>query len=156
MVITCSVDKMVMYRGYKWTRELVWKCCFHTQSRLTEGTMDTNHCRLVSSSRMDPYKSLRHTYSSSTRSKLPNTTAGRSQFTTMTIPLGTTFSGQHLCPLFIVHSENSVAFWVWKKNSCESSLCIIQPQKYKQILLLGKFGEEAVSRFAEIQACVEG
>lgn len=35
-----------------------------------------------------------------------------------------------------------------EKNSCESLLCIVQPQKYKQILLLGEFGEGAFSRSA--------
>lgn len=102
---------------------------------------------------MNPYKRLCHTPST----KLPNTTAERSQFTTMAIPADKLFQ-VNICVLYLllsVHSQNKVAFWVWKK-SCESSLCIIQPQKYKQILLLGEFGEEAVSRLAESQAIAEG
>ena len=61
---------------------------------------------------------------------------------------------QVICVLYLLHtvlSEKRAAFWVWKRVY-ESSLCIIQPQKYKQISLLGEFGEEAGGRFAESRA----
>lgn len=48
----------------------------------------------------------------------------------------------------LVYKENKFARKkkVWK-NSRESSLCIVQPQKYKQILSLCEFGEEAFCNF---------
>lgn len=130
--------------------------CGKWDAQFSGSTVDAHYCRHLSNSSESIQSDCVILLHPAQRSKQTPQLAGHSSQprpSHQTNFFRSTFVSSIYCSMSTVKIE---LLFGSEKKSCESSLCIAQPQKYKQILLLSEFGEEAVSRFAESQSFTEG